>query len=76
MSNHIENDLKGSIVDKSKTAKWIEDRLPVFSFIENTFLRHPYPKNLSYWWSFWFHCRHCSFSANHQWYFVGDALCA
>ncbi len=52
MSHHIENDLEGSITEKSKVASWINDRLPVFSFIENTFLKHPYPKNLSYWWSF------------------------
>jgi len=52
MSNHIENDLEKSITEKSKIAKWVNDRLPIFAAIENTLLRHPYPKNLSYWWSF------------------------
>lgn len=52
MSNHIENDLEKSITEKSKIAKWVNDRLPIIATIENTLLRHPYPKNLSYWWSF------------------------
>lgn len=52
MSNHIENDLPQSITEKSKVVKWINDRLPLISTIENTLLKHPYPKNLSYWWSF------------------------
>lgn len=52
MSDHIQNDLPESLVQKSKTAKWINDRLPIISAIENTFLKHPYPKNLSYMWSF------------------------
>lgn len=52
MSNHIQNDLDQSITEKSKIAKWINDRLPIVGILENTLLRHPYPKNLSYWWSF------------------------
>ena len=52
MSNHIQNDLPQSITEKSKLAKWINDRLPIIAMFEGTFLRHPYPKNLSYWWSF------------------------
>ncbi len=53
MSNHhIENDLEKSITEKSKVAKWINDRLPIIATLENTLLKHPYPKNLSYWWSF------------------------
>ncbi|MDA9818045.1 cytochrome b/b6 [Flavobacteriaceae bacterium] len=51
MSN-IENDLKQSITEKSKLAKWINDRLPIFSFIESVFKKHAYPKNLSYFWNF------------------------
>ena len=50
--SHIENDLKESIVDKSKSAKWVNDRLPIFSFIEGAFKKHAYPKNLSYLWNF------------------------
>jgi len=52
MSNHIENDLPKSLTETSKVAKWVNDRLPIISMIEGTFLKHPYPKNLSYWWSF------------------------
>lgn len=52
MSSHIENDLEQSITEKSKVAKWVNDRLPIIATIENTLLKHPYPKNLSYWWSF------------------------
>lgn len=52
MSNHIENDLPQSLTEKSKIAKWVNDRLPIISMIEGTFLKHPYPKNLSYLWSF------------------------
>jgi len=52
MSNHIQNDLEKSITEKSKVAKWVNDRLPIIATLENTFLKHPYPKNLSYWWSF------------------------
>jgi ubiquinol-cytochrome c reductase cytochrome b subunit len=50
MTNHIQNDLDKSLAEKSKIAKWINDRLPIISAIENTFLKHPYPKNLSYLW--------------------------
>lgn len=48
----IENDFDKSLTEKSKIAKWINDRLPLISMIEGTFLKHPYPKNLNYWWSF------------------------
>jgi ubiquinol-cytochrome c reductase cytochrome b/c1 subunit len=52
MSNHIQNDLEKSITETSKVAKWINDRLPIISTLEGVLLKHPYPKNLSYWWSF------------------------
>ncbi len=49
MSN-IENDLPKSLTETSKIAKWVDDRLPIITMIEGTFLKHPYPKNLSYLW--------------------------
>jgi ubiquinol-cytochrome c reductase cytochrome b subunit len=52
MSNHLQNDLEKSLVEKSSVAKWINDRLPIIGMLENVLLKHPYPKNLSYWWSF------------------------
>lgn len=48
----IENDIDQSIVEKSKIAGWINDRLPIIATLENTLKKHPYPKNLSYWWNF------------------------
>ena len=52
MGNHIQNDFGQSLTEKSKIAKWINDRLPIIASLENTLFKHPYPKNLSYWWSF------------------------
>ncbi len=52
MSNHIQNDFEKSLTEKSKAAKWINDRLPIISTLENTLFKHAYPKNLSYWWNF------------------------
>lgn len=48
----IENDIGQSITEKSKVAGWINDRLPIVATLENTLKKHPYPKNLSYWWNF------------------------
>ncbi|NBX52778.1 MAG: cytochrome b/b6 [Proteobacteria bacterium] len=48
----IHNDIDQSITEKSKIAGWINDRLPIIATIENTLKKHPYPKNLSYWWNF------------------------
>ena len=52
MSNHLQNDVEKSLTEKSKVAKWINERLPIVGMLENVLLKHPYPKNLSYWWSF------------------------
>ena len=48
----IHNDLDQSITEKSKVAAWINERLPIIATLENTLKKHPYPKNLSYWWNF------------------------
>ena len=32
--------------------KWIEYRLPVFSFTQKHLIDYPTPKNLTYWWNF------------------------
>jgi ubiquinol-cytochrome c reductase cytochrome b subunit len=48
----IENDVDISITQTSKLAGWINDRLPIIASLENTLKKHPYPKNLSYWWNF------------------------
>src|SRR5690349_3898094 len=32
---------------------WIEYRLPIFSFLDNSVgSKYPWPRNLNYWWSF------------------------
>jgi quinol-cytochrome oxidoreductase complex cytochrome b subunit len=35
----------------NKIVKWIEYRLPIFSFVQHSLVDYPTPKNLSYWWS-------------------------
>ncbi|MDH3700959.1 MAG: cytochrome b N-terminal domain-containing protein [Alphaproteobacteria bacterium] len=32
--------------------RWIDDRLPVFSFMDHEYNQFPMPKNLNYWWNF------------------------
>jgi len=32
--------------------KWIDSRLPVFTFIQHELAGNPTPKNLNYWWNF------------------------
>ena len=38
--------------NKSKEVSWLNSRLPILSAVENALKKHPYPKNLSYWWNF------------------------
>ncbi len=38
--------------NQSKAVAWLNLRLPILSTLENTLKKHPYPKNLSYWWNF------------------------
>jgi ubiquinol-cytochrome c reductase cytochrome b/c1 subunit len=37
---------------QSKLVRWIDDRLPVFTFISHELNEYPTPRNLSYWWNF------------------------
>ncbi|MDP7543953.1 MAG: cytochrome b, partial [Alphaproteobacteria bacterium] len=32
--------------------KWIDERLPVFTFLNHELRDYPTPRNLNYWWSF------------------------
>ncbi len=34
-----------------KIVKWIEYRLPIFGFMQQSLVDYPTPRNLSYWWS-------------------------
>jgi ubiquinol-cytochrome c reductase cytochrome b/c1 subunit len=36
----------------SKIVKWVDARLPIFSFVDHALREYPTPKNLSYWWNF------------------------
>jgi quinol-cytochrome oxidoreductase complex cytochrome b subunit len=36
----------------NRIVKWIDHRLPIFSFMHHEMHEYPTPKNLSYWWNF------------------------
>ncbi|MCP5116828.1 MAG: cytochrome b [bacterium] len=38
--------------DQNKLVKWIDDRLPIFTFMQHELQDYPTPKNLNYWWNF------------------------
>ena len=46
--------MAGTSEFKSNNAivKWIEYRLPIFSFVQSTAIDYPAPRNLNYWWNF------------------------
>ncbi len=37
---------------KNPIVKWIDYRLPVFSFLDHHLIRYETPRNLNYWWNF------------------------
>ena len=37
---------------RHRLVKWIDYRLPMFTFMEKELLDYPTPRNLSYWWNF------------------------
>ncbi len=37
---------------KNPIVKWIDHRLPVFTFVHHDLVDYPTPKNLNYWWNF------------------------
>src|SRR3977135_3743936 len=37
---------------QSRILRWIDYRLPFYSFFEHELTGYPTPKNLSYWWNF------------------------
>src|ERR1700733_10951606 len=37
---------------QKKLVKWIDHRLPVFTFMQHELNDYPTPRNLSYWWNF------------------------
>jgi ubiquinol-cytochrome c reductase cytochrome b/c1 subunit len=36
----------------NKIVKWVDERLPVFSFVHHSAVAYPTPRNLNYWWNF------------------------
>jgi len=37
---------------KNPIIKWIDHRLPVFTFVQHDLVDYPTPRNLNYWWNF------------------------
>ncbi len=37
---------------QSKLVRWIDHRLPIFTFMQHELNEYPTPRNLSYWWNF------------------------
>ncbi|HUB97506.1 MAG TPA: cytochrome b N-terminal domain-containing protein [Stellaceae bacterium] len=42
----------GKPVSQSKIVRWIDHRLPMFTFMQHELNEYPTPRNLSYWWNF------------------------
>ena len=39
-------------VSQNKLVRWIDHRLPVFTYLDHELHEYPTPKNLNYWWNF------------------------
>jgi quinol-cytochrome oxidoreductase complex cytochrome b subunit len=39
-------------VFRNPVVRWIDYRLPVFTFLNHELNEYPTPRNLSYWWNF------------------------
>jgi quinol-cytochrome oxidoreductase complex cytochrome b subunit len=37
---------------RSPLVRWVNDRLPIFSFLDHQMREYPAPRNLNYWWNF------------------------
>ncbi len=37
---------------KNPLVRWVDERLPVFTYLDHEYNRFPMPKNLNYWWNF------------------------
>ena len=37
---------------QNRIVRWIDDRLPIFTFMQHELNEYPTPRNLSYWWNF------------------------
>jgi quinol-cytochrome oxidoreductase complex cytochrome b subunit len=41
-----------TLQSQSKIVRWIDRRLPIFSYLDHELHEYPTPKNLNYWWNF------------------------
>jgi quinol-cytochrome oxidoreductase complex cytochrome b subunit len=39
-------------IAQNKIVRWIDHRLPIFTFMDHELNKYPTPKNLNYWWNF------------------------
>ncbi len=46
------NDNTGGRERGNRIARWIDHRLPIFTFIDHDLRDYPTPRNLNYWWNF------------------------
>src|SRR3546814_1148127 len=37
---------------RAPVVRWIDDRLPIFTFMDHEYNQYPMPKNLNYFWNF------------------------
>ncbi|UCH73837.1 MAG: cytochrome b N-terminal domain-containing protein [Rhodospirillales bacterium] len=37
---------------KNPVVRWVDDRLPVFTYLDHEYNQFPMPRNLNYWWNF------------------------
>ena len=44
--------MKDNKTEKKGFTNWIDERLPIFTFINHNLRDYPTPKNLNYFWNF------------------------
>jgi len=44
--------MAGNPAEQGRVVKWIDSRLPIFSFLDHELNHYQTPKNLNYWWNF------------------------
>ena len=71
----VNNENKPTIKEGSVSG-WIEERLPIFSYISEHLGQYRTPKNLSYFWNFWFISWYCFNDSDYYRYLFSNALYA
>ena len=44
--------MQTKVTENAGFKKWVDERLPVFTFIDDNLKNYPTPRNLSYFWNF------------------------